>query len=206
MSGAGPGTRPRSSQSWCGPAASFARSSSWRRWPSGPPRTSRASATPRPTCARATAPPRRAKNGMRSRSTPRRPKCLAPLVASLKPGGRLVLPLARGRADLLTAYRRTDDGSSDEVTLEQNVIAECRFWPASRRVGVSLTRQIVSSSVTALLGPQLLLACLHRPAQARPQDRDDQARRQGPQVPGPARSSGSRSAISTRPARRSSLP
>ena len=57
------------------------------------------------------------------------PEVPAPLVASLKPGGRLVLPLARGRADLLTAYRRTDDGSSDEVTLEQNVIAECRFVP-----------------------------------------------------------------------------
>src|SRR5687767_13072188 len=41
----------------------------------------------------------------------------APLIGSLKPGGRLVLPIARRRADVLTVYRRTDDGSSDDVTL-----------------------------------------------------------------------------------------
>ncbi len=41
----------------------------------------------------------------------------------------MVLPLANWRADVLTAFRRTDDGSGDEVTLEQTEIAECRFVP-----------------------------------------------------------------------------
>ena len=51
------------------------------------------------------------------------------LIESLRPGGRLVLPLANWRADVLTAFRRTDDGSGDDVTLEQTQIAECRFVP-----------------------------------------------------------------------------
>jgi protein-L-isoaspartate(D-aspartate) O-methyltransferase len=57
------------------------------------------------------------------------PEVPAPLIGSLKPGGRLVLPLARRRSDVLTVYRRTDDGSGDDVTLERSVIAECRFVP-----------------------------------------------------------------------------
>ena len=57
------------------------------------------------------------------------PELPAPLVKSLKPGGRLVLPLARGHSDILTAFRRTDDGSSGDVTLERTEVAECRFVP-----------------------------------------------------------------------------
>jgi len=57
------------------------------------------------------------------------PEVPAGLVASLRPGGRLVLPLATGRADVLTACRRADDGSTGEITLERTKIAECRFVP-----------------------------------------------------------------------------
>jgi protein-L-isoaspartate(D-aspartate) O-methyltransferase len=57
------------------------------------------------------------------------PEVPASLVASLNPGGRLVLPLAKRRADVLTAFRRTDDGAGGDVTLERTVIAECRFVP-----------------------------------------------------------------------------
>ena len=57
------------------------------------------------------------------------PELPAPLAESLRPGGRLVLPLARRRADVLTAFRRTDDGSRDDVALERTEIAECRFVP-----------------------------------------------------------------------------
>jgi protein-L-isoaspartate(D-aspartate) O-methyltransferase len=57
------------------------------------------------------------------------PELPAPLVKSLRPGGRLVLPIARGRADVLTAFTRTDDGVSGDVTLERTEVAECRFVP-----------------------------------------------------------------------------
>ncbi|MDX6587788.1 MAG: protein-L-isoaspartate(D-aspartate) O-methyltransferase [Solirubrobacterales bacterium] len=57
------------------------------------------------------------------------PEVPGPLIDSLKPGGRLVLPVANWRADVLTAFRRTDDGSGDDVRLEQTEIAECRFVP-----------------------------------------------------------------------------
>jgi protein-L-isoaspartate(D-aspartate) O-methyltransferase len=57
------------------------------------------------------------------------PEVPAPLAASLKPGGRLVLPLASRRADVLTVYRRVDDGTSGDATLEPRAIAECRFVP-----------------------------------------------------------------------------
>ena len=57
------------------------------------------------------------------------PEIPGSLVAALKPGGRLVVPLAQGRADVLTAFRRTDDGSAGDATLERTVIAECRFVP-----------------------------------------------------------------------------
>jgi protein-L-isoaspartate(D-aspartate) O-methyltransferase len=53
----------------------------------------------------------------------------ASLAESLRPGGRLVVPLATGKADVLTAFRRVDDGSSGEVSLERAEIAECRFVP-----------------------------------------------------------------------------
>ena len=50
------------------------------------------------------------------------------LAQALRPGGRIVLPLARGRSDVLTSFRRTDDGSGD-LALERSVIAHCRFVP-----------------------------------------------------------------------------
>ena len=57
------------------------------------------------------------------------PALPAPLAASLRPGGRLVVPLATDCADVLTAFRRVDDGSSGEVELERKEIAQCRFVP-----------------------------------------------------------------------------
>jgi len=51
------------------------------------------------------------------------------LVRALRPGGRLVIPIAEGGADLLVAFRRTDDGSGDEPELRRKAIAPCRFVP-----------------------------------------------------------------------------
>ena len=45
------------------------------------------------------------------------------LLSQLGPGGRLVVPIATGSADLLTAFRREDDG------LHQETIGPCRFVP-----------------------------------------------------------------------------
>ena len=45
------------------------------------------------------------------------------LLGQLGPGGRLVVPIATGAADLLTAFRREDDG------LHQETIGPCRFVP-----------------------------------------------------------------------------
>ena len=50
------------------------------------------------------------------------------LATALKPGGRLVIPLARRRSDVLTALRRIDEGG-DEATLARTVIANTRFVP-----------------------------------------------------------------------------
>ena len=57
------------------------------------------------------------------------PQVPGALVGSLLPGGRLVLPLATNRADVLTAFRRIDDGSVGEPRVERRKIAECRFVP-----------------------------------------------------------------------------
>ena len=57
------------------------------------------------------------------------------LTALLRPGGRLVLPLATGKADVLTAFRRVDGGAGDEVVLERSEIANCRFVPLLGRAG-----------------------------------------------------------------------
>ncbi len=57
------------------------------------------------------------------------PTLPAALAESLRPGGRLVVPLARRRADVLTVFRRTDDGAAGDITLERAEIAECRFVP-----------------------------------------------------------------------------
>jgi protein-L-isoaspartate(D-aspartate) O-methyltransferase len=45
------------------------------------------------------------------------------LLAQLADGGRLVVPISAGSADLLTAFRRTDGG------LRQETIGPCRFVP-----------------------------------------------------------------------------
>jgi protein-L-isoaspartate(D-aspartate) O-methyltransferase len=51
------------------------------------------------------------------------------LVRALRPGGRMVIPIAEDGADLLVAFRRTDDGSGDEPELRRRAIAPCRFVP-----------------------------------------------------------------------------
>jgi protein-L-isoaspartate(D-aspartate) O-methyltransferase len=57
------------------------------------------------------------------------PQLPAPLAEALRPGGRLVLPLARGGVDVLTLLRRSDDGKSGDVAMERTVVAQCRFVP-----------------------------------------------------------------------------
>ena len=57
------------------------------------------------------------------------PAVPARLAAALRPGGRLVVPIAAGHADLLCVFRRVDRGSGDEVELARTEIAECRFVP-----------------------------------------------------------------------------
>jgi protein-L-isoaspartate(D-aspartate) O-methyltransferase len=47
------------------------------------------------------------------------------LLAQLRPGGRMVVPIARGGTDLLTAFQRSEDGSSTR----SSVIGPCRFVP-----------------------------------------------------------------------------
>jgi protein-L-isoaspartate(D-aspartate) O-methyltransferase len=50
------------------------------------------------------------------------------LVAQLRPGGRLVAPIASDGTDLLTAFTRLD-GEGGRVSLERRVIAPVRFVP-----------------------------------------------------------------------------
>lgn len=58
-------------------------------------------------------------------ATPAVPPALA---AQLAPGGRLVAPIAERGADVLTVFRRGDDGEG-EPELEPRRIAPCRFVP-----------------------------------------------------------------------------
>jgi protein-L-isoaspartate(D-aspartate) O-methyltransferase len=51
------------------------------------------------------------------------------LVRALRPGGRMVIPIAENGADLLVAFLRTDDGTGDEPKLRRRAIAPCRFVP-----------------------------------------------------------------------------
>jgi protein-L-isoaspartate(D-aspartate) O-methyltransferase len=51
------------------------------------------------------------------------------LVRALRPGGRLVIPIAENGADLLVAFRRVDDGTGPEAELRRRAIAPCRFVP-----------------------------------------------------------------------------
>ena len=54
------------------------------------------------------------------------------LLAELAEGGRLVVPIATGSADLLTAFIRTDEG------LRQETIGPCRFVPLIGAEGFDL--------------------------------------------------------------------
>ena len=54
------------------------------------------------------------------------------LLAQLAPGGRLVVPIATGSADLLTCFRREDG------TLHQETIGPCRFVPLIGAEGFDL--------------------------------------------------------------------
>lgn len=49
----------------------------------------------------------------------------AGLLAQLREGGKLVVPIARGGTDMLTAFHRSADGE----TTEAKVIGPCRFVP-----------------------------------------------------------------------------
>lgn len=51
------------------------------------------------------------------------------LARALRPGGRLVIPIAEGDADMLVAFARIDDGATDEPQLRRRPIAPCRFVP-----------------------------------------------------------------------------
>lgn len=51
------------------------------------------------------------------------------LARALRPGGRLVIPIAEGDADMLGVYTRTDDGTGDEPSLRRRLIAPTRFVP-----------------------------------------------------------------------------
>jgi protein-L-isoaspartate(D-aspartate) O-methyltransferase len=51
------------------------------------------------------------------------------LLRQLAPGGRLVVPIASRRADMLTVFRRRDGGAGEAEDFERRVIGPCRFVP-----------------------------------------------------------------------------
>ena len=51
------------------------------------------------------------------------------LVESLRQNGHLVIPIAKRRSDVLTAFRRLSGPGENEITLERTKIADCRFVP-----------------------------------------------------------------------------
>ncbi len=57
------------------------------------------------------------------------PALPAQLVSSLGSGGRMVIPIATGRSDVLTVFTRVSGASEPEVRLDRREIAECRFVP-----------------------------------------------------------------------------
>ena len=57
------------------------------------------------------------------------------LIAQLAPGGRLVVPIATGSSDLLTAFR--SEGTAESPTLRQETIGPCRFVPLIGAEGFS---------------------------------------------------------------------
>ena len=64
------------------------------------------------------------------------PELPVALAAALGAGGRLVVPIAEHGTDMLTAFRRIDDGESGE-RLERRRIAACRFVPLLGESGFS---------------------------------------------------------------------
>jgi protein-L-isoaspartate(D-aspartate) O-methyltransferase len=60
------------------------------------------------------------------------------LASQLAPGGRLVIPIAEPRADLLTTFRRGADPDDPAMTAE--VIGPCRFVPLIGREGFAADR------------------------------------------------------------------
>ena len=74
---------------------------------------------------------------------PGRPQAL---LAQLAPGGRLVAPIASGLDEMLTRFRRTDDGSDPEYTVEE--LSRCRFVPLIGSEGYR--------SLTMTVGPFVL--------------------------------------------------
>ena len=57
------------------------------------------------------------------------------LIAQLAPGGRLVVPIATGSSDLLTAFR--SEGTAESPALRQETIGPCRFVPLIGAEGFS---------------------------------------------------------------------
>ena len=57
------------------------------------------------------------------------------LIAQLAPGGRLVVPIATGSSDLLTAFR--SEGTAESPVLRQETIGPCRFVPLIGAEGFS---------------------------------------------------------------------
>ena len=84
-------------------------------------------------CASATEPSARPtrRPSTRSRSTPRRPRRRRAWSPSSHHGGRLVVPVTEGRADVLTVFTAGDAG------LAERVIAPCRFVPLVGQEGYS---------------------------------------------------------------------
>jgi protein-L-isoaspartate(D-aspartate) O-methyltransferase len=62
------------------------------------------------------------------------------LAAQLTPSGRLVIPIAEPRADLLTVFRRAPDAAEGEAALTSEVIGPCRFVPLIGREGFGAGR------------------------------------------------------------------
>jgi protein-L-isoaspartate(D-aspartate) O-methyltransferase len=59
------------------------------------------------------------------------------LLEQLAPDGRLVVPIATDRADMLTVFRRADEAAADPDTVTSNVIAPARFVPLIGNEGFS---------------------------------------------------------------------
>ena len=98
-----------------------------------------------------------------------------------RPGGRVfkivsffLFPTARAACATTTTRCSAPSGSSSPRPRRGWPTAASGRWPQGRPVGAALR----PGRLLRRVRPQLLLAGLHRPAQARPQDRHDPARRQ----------------------------